>query len=273
MTQVQTPRKIESQGERLAGETKPRRSIVRKIGGGITAIGLVAAGVFAGYSLKDRGDSNDKVAAATTEVPSSIDDEIPVNNELSSATSEAGIFINPGNVKIAQIIDGEDFIIANRQNGQEIRVPVGREYDPENPLPFYEEKLAQWACAITTGSEECIRAFSSVPGVQTGVREYREEELSQYLDRNIDSAQISIYDSVNDPVNVEVSSVGNFDTLNFSGSLYMKKNDDRRWQGQETDLYFTNLPTEKFDYFELVVDTSDRFEDVISFRLLTYPTQ
>lgn len=185
--------------------TEPARSRKGLIAGGVAAV--VGLGVAAALMLGG-GDKEEKVAANPT--PTTEEESTPTTEEDTTATTDQSTDTTesapssneaiPGtsNVDLLNIPAGADTVTATRLNGEKITVPV---ISGETSVELANSAMALWACYQTTGSQECLEAFSDNEEVQDNLIAWRKEFVVPMLSlpENKDS-QVVFFDDINDPV-------------------------------------------------------------------------
>jgi hypothetical protein len=167
---------------------------------------LIAAGVAIGAVVLAAttlmgGGSGKNVDAAPT--PTTDEESVPTSESqvTTPSTTETTLIEEPngvnGNIDLLEVPDGMGFVTATRLNGEEIKVPkLGGKTTKE----VANSALALTACYLTTGSQDCLEAFSTNEDAQKSLIDWRELDFLPRPDLPDSSeVQVAIFDDPNDP--------------------------------------------------------------------------
>lgn len=221
----------------IQDEVPPRHRIVesqkkkgRVIGAVSAAVALLGAGLFIGSRLasqepEERLSTGDPVETSTPgleETPTTTANNWEADPSITAPDSEE--VIDPsiyGNIHLRDLPLGNNFITAVRPNGEVIRVPYLR---GDTPIELANSALALWSCALSTGSEECIQAFSLDSAVQEDLRVRWQELETNYFDPDQPeglNAQWAFVDLPSDPAVFSLTNEGGQQVLELvDGTLY-----------------------------------------------------
>ena len=222
-------------------ERLPRkRKAAKKLSALAATAALSLTSVIAGCSSDTSQNESTEPTMATIPAPTTTE-KVEVGTFTESHYGDDG-----RTVRIDRILPTDEVITATRPNGDTIQVPRIRGL--ENTHEFSEGVLALFTCYMTTGDEACMSELSENVFLKTGIQEYTELLIDEYLQYGMNSTHGVFHDSPEAPV--KFVDDGNGKITIEEGTLMLSISSIPDWQVTEQHANgFTDLPVYEVQNF------------------------